>query len=47
MEILPATATLDENAVHAITGATQTSTRLGKFMNAQLGLWRDRMMETQ
>ena len=45
LEILPAAASLDDNAVHAITGATQTSTRLGKFMNAQLMVWRDRMSE--
>lgn len=43
LEILPTTAMLDDNAVHAITGATQTSTRLGKFMNEQLTIWRDRM----
>jgi Na+-transporting NADH:ubiquinone oxidoreductase subunit C len=40
IRILPPTATLDESAVHAITGATQTSTRLGKFMNELLSAWR-------
>jgi Na+-transporting NADH:ubiquinone oxidoreductase subunit C len=47
LEILPPTATLDDNAVHAITGATQTSNRLGRFMNEQLTVWRDRMAETR
>lgn len=42
IQILPPTAALDENSVHAVTGATQTSTRLGRFMNEQLGQWRDR-----
>lgn len=31
---------LDESSVHAVTGATQTSVRLAKFMNAQLAEWR-------
>jgi Na+-transporting NADH:ubiquinone oxidoreductase subunit C len=43
LEILPATAELDENSVHAITGATQTSNRLGSFMNEQLAAWRKGM----
>jgi Na+-transporting NADH:ubiquinone oxidoreductase subunit C len=43
LEILPTMATLGDNSVHAITGATQTSTRLGKFVNEQLTAWRDRM----
>lgn len=34
---------LDEGSVHAITGATQTSNRLGEFMNEQLARWRSRM----
>lgn len=45
IQILPPTAALDENSVHAITGATQTSTRLGRFMNEQLGQWRDRIKQ--
>lgn len=43
LNILPVTAELDESSVHAITGATQTSNRLGKFMNEQLATWRERM----
>ncbi len=39
LEIRMAGAELDESSVHAITGATQTSTRLGRFMNAQLQAW--------
>lgn len=45
LEILSPTATLDDNAVHAVTGATQTSNRLGRFMNEQLAVWRDRIAE--
>ena len=40
LEIRMVSAELDENSVHAITGATQTSTRLGRFMNEQLQAWR-------
>jgi Na+-transporting NADH:ubiquinone oxidoreductase subunit C len=47
IEFLPATATLDESSVHAITGATQTSNRLGKFMNTILGTWREHMDDPQ
>jgi len=43
LKILPVTAQLDESSVHAITGATQTSNRLGKFMNEQLAAWRESM----
>jgi Na+-transporting NADH:ubiquinone oxidoreductase subunit C len=43
IEIVSPTAGLDSNSVHAITGATQTSTRLGRFMNKQLATWRDQM----
>jgi len=39
LEIRMASAELDESSVHAITGATQTSTRLGRFMNEQLQAW--------
>ena len=43
LKILPVTAELDESSVHAITGATQTSSRLGQFMNEQLVVWRERI----
>ncbi len=39
LEIRMASAELDESSVHAITGATQTSMRLGRFMNEQLQAW--------
>lgn len=42
-QIRMTTEELDESSVHAITGATQTSTRLGKFMNEQLETWQLRM----
>ncbi len=38
---------LDESSVHMITGATQTSTRLGKFLNEKLIDWRRRTTEGQ
>jgi Na+-transporting NADH:ubiquinone oxidoreductase subunit C len=34
---------LDEHSVHTITGATQTSQRVGKFINAQLIEWQRAM----
>ena len=37
------TAELDENSVHMITGATQTSIRFSKFLNEQLIVWRDQL----
>jgi len=43
LQILSPSEPLDESSVHAITGATQTSTRLGKFMNEQLARWRSSM----
>ncbi|OGC42963.1 hypothetical protein A2Y85_02240 [candidate division WOR-3 bacterium RBG_13_43_14] len=43
IEFRMSTAELSENSVHMITGATQTSTRLGKFLNNQLAVWRDQM----
>ncbi len=43
IEFRMSTSELDENSVHMITGATQTSTRLGKFLNEQLAAWRDKM----
>lgn len=42
-----ATDPLDENSVHAITGATQTSNRLSRFLNEQLAIWRERMTARQ
>lgn len=41
IELRPVGATLDSNSVEAVTGATQTSTRLMKFLNAQVAEWRD------
>ncbi len=43
IEIRMVSAELDESSVHAITGATQTSNRLGRFMNEQLAAWREAM----
>ena len=43
IEMRPVSAGLDESSIHAITGATQTSTRLNKFMNEQLATWRGLM----
>jgi len=45
IDIRPPEATLDESSVHAVTGATQTSTRLERFMNNQLAAWRDSRSE--
>lgn len=44
LELKPVGAGLDSNSVEAITGATQTSTRLMKFLNAQVAEWRDGMI---
>jgi Na+-transporting NADH:ubiquinone oxidoreductase subunit C len=46
LEIRMQSVPLDESSVHAITGATQTSMRLGRFMNEQLMQWRDAMKGT-
>ncbi len=43
LSVVPVSAVLDEHAVHAVTGATQTSTRLAKFMNEMIADWRKRM----
>ncbi|NLI97948.1 FMN-binding protein [bacterium] len=40
IELRPVGAPLDSSSVEAITGATQTSTRLMKFVNARLDAWR-------
>jgi Na+-transporting NADH:ubiquinone oxidoreductase subunit C len=47
LEIRAVSAELDQSSVHAITGATQTSTRLARFMNEQLAAWRRAMKGTQ
>jgi len=39
IQIRPGTEILDEHSVHAITGATQTSQRVGKFINTQIAAW--------
>lgn len=43
MEIRAVSDELDESSVHAVTGATQTSTRVSRFMNEQLSRWTARM----
>jgi Na+-transporting NADH:ubiquinone oxidoreductase subunit C len=43
LDVLPGSAVLDDHSVHAVTGATQTSTRLAEFMNATIIDWRKRM----
>lgn len=40
LAIVPPSQPLDDSSVHAITGATQTSTRLDKFLNARIRQWR-------
>lgn len=45
LEIRSQTEPLDQSSVHAITGATQTSTRLADFMNEQLRAWHAAMKE--
>jgi Na+-transporting NADH:ubiquinone oxidoreductase subunit C len=47
LEIRMQSVPLDENSVHAVTGATQTSTRLGRFMNEQLMQWLQAMKAVQ
>jgi Na+-transporting NADH:ubiquinone oxidoreductase subunit C len=42
-EIRSVSTELDASSVHAVTGATQTSTRLEKFLNERLAAWRDEM----
>ena len=39
MGIIPASETLNESQVHAITGATQTCIRLEALMNEDLSAW--------
>ena len=45
--IVPSAQTLDENEVHAITGATQTSIRLETLMNQDLRQWLDAMQNQE
>lgn len=47
LEIRSVSAELDDSSIHAITGATQTSTRLARFMNEQLAAWRNAMKGMQ
>ncbi len=47
IEIVPTTRTLDENEVHAVTGATQTSIRLEALMNQDLRQWLDAMQNQE
>ncbi|RJP60973.1 MAG: FMN-binding protein [Candidatus Auribacter fodinae] len=42
--IKPVSEQTDDNSVHAVTGATQTSIRLEKFLLEQLEIWRKAMM---
>jgi Na+-transporting NADH:ubiquinone oxidoreductase subunit NqrC len=43
MELKPAGTELDVNEVHAVTGATQTCTRLEGIINSALVEWRKEM----
>lgn len=45
LEIRMQSVPLDESSVHAVTGATQTSTRLARFMNEQFVQWLHAMKE--
>jgi Na+-transporting NADH:ubiquinone oxidoreductase subunit C len=45
LEIRLSSSAVDESSVHAITGATQTSTRLDRFMNMELAAWQRSMKE--
>jgi len=47
INILPVGAPLDEHSVHAVTGATQTSNRLGRFMNGLIQTWRNQVNEAK
>lgn len=47
MEIRSVDKELDESSVHAVTGATQTSTRVAKFLNQHLARWRDSIWESE
>lgn len=45
--IVPSAQTLDENEVHAVTGATQTSVRLETLMNQRIRAWLDTMKDQE
>lgn len=45
--IVPPAQTLAENEVHAVTGATQTSTRLQRLMNRDIRAWQTAMKNTE
>lgn len=45
--IVPAAQTLNENEVHAVTGATQTSIRLELLMNLDIRTWLDAMQNRE
>ena len=45
IRIMPAGSVLKDNEVHAITGATQTSTRLEKLINEDLVEWRSQVTQ--
>ena len=45
LNIRPPGATLGESDVHAVTGATQTSTRLEKILNDSITKWRSKLVE--
>jgi Na+-transporting NADH:ubiquinone oxidoreductase subunit C len=47
LEIKVPPAPLDEHSVHAITGATQTSTRLDEFLSTQIAAWQQAMQERE
>ena len=47
IQIRPVTDPIDEHSVHAITGATQTSTRLEVLLNERLQAWRDQQGSTR
>lgn len=43
IEMVNPSAPLDEHSIRSLSGATQTSTRLARFMNEMLEAWRDEM----
>lgn len=45
LEMKASGADVDAYSVNAVTGATQTSNRVARFINTQLASWRDRMDE--
>lgn len=47
IELISAGQSLNQNQVYAVTGATQTCSRLEKFMNKALTDWRDKKMKPE